>query len=175
EPRKLPSSSITRFEPTGLGAEPQVSITVASATPRPPLRQSSAALRMSSSRASIKASSRWSRSNTQDSYLRDLSQPSLGIAGAWALVRQRPYQVHPRFEIVNRPQFVDVGQHRPDALGARLETGKAQKRIEPDQPPAGPVQPIDLEGEFFAAVPLEPVGDQENDGTLGEHAPGPSF
>src|SRR5262245_40259182 len=53
EPRKLPSWSMTRLEPTGRGAEPQVSITVASATPRPALRQSSAALRMSSSRASV--------------------------------------------------------------------------------------------------------------------------
>src|ERR1700722_9862693 len=52
EPRKLPSPSITRLDPTGRGAEPQVSTTVASATPRPALRQSSAALRMSSSRAS---------------------------------------------------------------------------------------------------------------------------
>src|SRR5580693_2430589 len=53
EPRKLPSSSITRFEPTGRGAEPQVSTTVASATERPFLRQSSAALRMSLSVESI--------------------------------------------------------------------------------------------------------------------------
>ena len=52
EPRKLPSSSITRLEPTGRGAEPQVSTTVASATPLPDFRQSSAALRMSSSVAS---------------------------------------------------------------------------------------------------------------------------
>src|SRR5688500_4912877 len=56
EPRKLPSSSSTRLEPTGGGAEPQVSTTVARATPRPALRQSSAAFRMSSSRASIRAS-----------------------------------------------------------------------------------------------------------------------
>src|SRR5438477_4722110 len=56
EPRKLPSPSITRFDPTPRGAEPQVSTTVASATPRPSFRQSSAALRMSSSRASIGAS-----------------------------------------------------------------------------------------------------------------------
>src|ERR1700731_4710442 len=42
-----------RFEPTGRGAEPQVSTTVASATPRPALRQSSAALRISSSRVSV--------------------------------------------------------------------------------------------------------------------------
>src|SRR4051812_29573582 len=53
EPRKLPSWSMTRLEPTGRGAEPQVSTTVASATPRPCRRQSSAALRMSSSRASM--------------------------------------------------------------------------------------------------------------------------
>src|SRR5690606_12614649 len=44
-PRKLPSLSITRLEPTGRGAEPQVSTTVASATPRPSFVQSSAALR----------------------------------------------------------------------------------------------------------------------------------
>src|SRR5215467_5753647 len=56
EPKKLPSLSITRLEPTGRGAEPQVSTTVASATPRPSRRQSSAALRISSSRASMKAS-----------------------------------------------------------------------------------------------------------------------
>src|SRR6202034_3785434 len=49
EPRKLPCSSITRLAPTGRGAEPQVSTTVAKATARPSLRQSSAALRMSSS------------------------------------------------------------------------------------------------------------------------------
>src|SRR4029079_13860164 len=53
EPRKLPSWSMTRFEPTGRGAEPQVWTTVAKATPRPAFFQSSAALRMSSSRASI--------------------------------------------------------------------------------------------------------------------------
>src|SRR5665213_3053066 len=53
DPKKLPSLSITKLEPTGRGAEPQVSTTVASATPRPALRQSSAALRMSSSRDNI--------------------------------------------------------------------------------------------------------------------------
>src|SRR5690348_14938610 len=55
EPRKFPSSSITRLEPTGRGAEPQVSTTVARATPLPALRQSSAAFRISSSRASMVA------------------------------------------------------------------------------------------------------------------------
>src|ERR1700722_11482451 len=53
EPRKLPSPSITRCEPTGRGAEPQVSTTVATATSRPASRQSCAATRMSSSVLSI--------------------------------------------------------------------------------------------------------------------------
>src|SRR6202171_6425508 len=39
EPKKLPSSSMTRLEPTGRGAAPQVSTTVASATTLPFLRQ----------------------------------------------------------------------------------------------------------------------------------------
>src|SRR5258706_4783329 len=56
EPRKLPSLSMTRLDPTGRGAEPHVSTTVASATSRPSRRQSSAALRMSSSRASMSQS-----------------------------------------------------------------------------------------------------------------------
>ena len=51
EPRKLPSASITRCEPTGRGAEPQVSTTVASATPRPSRAQASASRRISSSLA----------------------------------------------------------------------------------------------------------------------------
>src|ERR1700752_2997601 len=47
---------MTRLAPTGRGAEPQVSTTVASATARPSLRQSSAALRISLSVESIRAS-----------------------------------------------------------------------------------------------------------------------
>src|SRR6202040_355574 len=56
EPRNVPSSLMTRFDPAGRGAEPQVSTTVASATPWPAFCQSSAALRMSSSRLSMGAS-----------------------------------------------------------------------------------------------------------------------
>src|SRR6266404_7251831 len=56
EPRNVPSSLITRLEPAGRGAEPQVSTTVASATPWPAFCQSSAALRMSSLRLSMGAS-----------------------------------------------------------------------------------------------------------------------
>src|SRR5438270_4528950 len=56
EPRNVPSSLMTRLEPPGRGADPHVSTTVASATPWPALCQSSAALRMSSSRLSMGAS-----------------------------------------------------------------------------------------------------------------------
>src|SRR5262249_18465465 len=47
EPRNVPSSLMTRCEPVGRGAEPQVSTTVASATPWPAFFQSSAVFRMS--------------------------------------------------------------------------------------------------------------------------------
>ena len=53
EPRKAPSPSMTRCEPTGRGAEPQVSTTVAIATSRPDSRHASAAAKTSSSRVSI--------------------------------------------------------------------------------------------------------------------------
>src|SRR5271156_989052 len=56
DPKNVPSSLITRLEPAGRGAEPQVSTTVASATPWPAFCQSSAAWRMSSSRLSMGAS-----------------------------------------------------------------------------------------------------------------------
>src|SRR5689334_6461529 len=56
DPRKVPSSLMTRLEPAGRGAEPQVSTTVASATPWPAFCQSSAAFRISSSRLSMGAS-----------------------------------------------------------------------------------------------------------------------
>src|SRR5207342_930983 len=53
DPKNVPSSLMTRLEPAGRGAEPQVSTTVASATPWPAFCQSSAAFRMSSSRLSM--------------------------------------------------------------------------------------------------------------------------
>src|SRR6187399_256238 len=49
DPSKLPSPSTTRWLPTGRGAEPQVSTTVASATSRPALRHASAVASTSSS------------------------------------------------------------------------------------------------------------------------------
>src|ERR1700760_1231787 len=58
DPRKVPSSLMTRLEPAGRGAEPQVSTTVASATPWPAFCQSSAAFRISSSRLSMVVSLR---------------------------------------------------------------------------------------------------------------------
>src|SRR5262245_7373649 len=53
EPRNVPSSLMTRLEPAGRGAEPQVSTTVASATPWPAFCQFSAAFKIYSSRSSI--------------------------------------------------------------------------------------------------------------------------
>src|SRR5262249_27291973 len=126
EPRKLPWSSITRLEPTGRGAEPQVSTTVARATPRPALFQSSAALRMSSSLASIGASiaslcpicgsHRYIYRNITRPTLRNLCQPGFRN-NMTAMLRQRPAQLGHRIQVVNGPQFVNVRQHHPDAAG----------------------------------------------------------
>src|SRR5262245_7263810 len=231
EPKKLPSWSMTRFEPTGRGAEPQVSTTVASATPRPCRRQSSAALRMSSSRASMRKdppaihlkyglpdaarqrpkyisavlilrsrqrrrleggpSARqsllpsfetvaarppqdedWSRRRLA---LRHPLQPRFGIGAAAGSVRQRPDKLGHGIEVVNGAELVHVRQHGADAFGLCLEAVEAQERVEPDQAPARTMQPVDLEGERVVAVALQPVGDQQHDGPLAEHAPAPIF
>src|SRR5437588_4034950 len=170
EPRKLPWSSITRLEPTGRGAEPQVSTTVASATPRPALRQSSAALRMSSSRARVSIR----RSIGRREYMScDLCEPCLRVARPRVGCRERAHEVGHRLQIVDRAQFVNVGQHGADAFCPRLEAGEAQQRIEPDEPPAGAVQPVDLKRELIAAVAFETIGDQEHDRPLREHAARP--
>src|SRR5215470_3118596 len=109
EPRKLPWSSITRLEPTGRGAEPHVSTTVASATPRPARRQSSAAFRISSSRASMGASKsivhqygslRFARQ--RQSISRHLAQPRLAFLRLDAALGQRAHQVTERIEVVHR-------------------------------------------------------------------------
>ena len=57
-------------------------------------------------------------------------------------------------------EFVNMRQHRLDARGARLEAVEPQQRIKPDQPSAGAVQPVGLEGERVVNIALEPVGDQ---------------
>src|SRR6478736_3110145 len=152
EPRKLPWSSITRFEPTGRGAEPQVSTTVASATLRPSRRQSSAALRISSSRANMGTSGskgllnmvRAGPAGNDRVKLRHLAQPSLPLLAARAARRERAHEVGERIEIVHRAKLIDMRQHRLHALGLRLESFVAQQRVEPDQPAAGAVQPVDL-------------------------------
>ena len=64
---------------------------------------------------------------------------------------------------MDRPELVDVRQHRPDAGGPRLEGAEAQQRVQPDEPPAGAVQAVRLEGEVVADLALEPVGEEQHD------------
>src|SRR6516164_5669798 len=145
EPRNVPSSLITRLEPAGRGAEPQVSTTVASATPWPAFCQSSAALRISSSRLSI------------------LSLPSGCGADQAAVVRRDrgrqgfDQRLH-RTQIMHGPEFVNVRQHHFDPLRLGLEAAEAKQRVQPDQPAAGAVQPVHLEGELVVGLALQPVG-----------------
>src|SRR6516165_464914 len=103
EPKNVPSSLMTRLDPAGRGAEPQVSTTVASATPWPAFCQSSAAFRMSSSRLSIG----------------NLS--SCGADQAAVMRRQRlgerGDQLLDRTQIMHGAEFVNVRQHHFDSLG----------------------------------------------------------
>ena len=71
--------------------------------------------------------------------------------------------------MVCRAEFVNVGQHHFDALRARLEALVAQQWIEPDQPPAGTMQPVDLEGELRIRLALQPVGDEQHAAREAEH------
>src|SRR5947209_9092576 len=128
DPRNVPSSLMTRLEPAGRGAEPQVSTTVASATPRPAFCQSSAAFRISSSRSSMV----------------DLS--GCGADQAAVMRRQRPGeradQLLDRAQIMYRAEFVNVREHHFDALRLGLEAAEPQQGVEPNEPPAGAVQPV---------------------------------
>src|SRR5437879_1851224 len=134
EPRTVPSSLMTRLEPAGRGAEPPVSPTVASATPRPAFCQSSAAFRMSSSRSSM------------------VGLSGCGADQAAVMRRQRPGeradQLMDRTQIMYGAEFVNVREHHFDALRLGFEAAEPQQRVQPDQPPAGAVQPVHLEGEL---------------------------
>src|SRR5262245_41718037 len=160
EPRNVPSSLMTRLEPAGLGAEPQVSTTVASATPCPAFCQFSAACRMSSSRLSMENPPSGCRSDAAD------------VVGRRRR-RKRLDQPFHRRQVMHRAEFVNVGQHHSDTLRLGLEPAVAQQWIEPDQAAAGSVQPVHLEGQLVVGLPLQPVGDQEHDGALPEHAASP--
>src|SRR6478735_5463067 len=160
EPRNVPSSLMTRLEPAGRGAEPQVSTTVASATPWPAFCQASAACRMSSSRLSI---------------VEPLSSCRSDYAALMGLRRRRKRRDQPVHgaQIMHRTEFVNVRQHHFDALRLGLEAIVTQQRIEPDQAAARPVQPVHLERQSVVGLALQPVGDQEHHGALPEHPPAP--
>src|SRR5580698_7020450 len=117
EPRKLPSSSITRFDPTGRGAEPQVSTTVASATARPSLRQSSAALRISLSVESIadllgSVGSANRRRNLAPGCPRLPSSPCVGSLLYSLKYRRSGDLLHPRFRVPGPAAALAQGSHQ---------------------------------------------------------------
>src|SRR5579871_4280855 len=165
EPKKVPSSLMTRLEPAGRGAEPHVSTTVASATPWPAFCQPSAALRISSSRSSMGNSLQASSGYRAD-------QAKM-MRRQWR--RQRLDQLPDRTQIMHRTEFVNVRQHHFDALRLGLKAAEPQQRVEPDQAAAGAVQAVHLEGELCVRLALQPIGNQEHDCPLGEHPARPQL
>src|SRR5215471_15252162 len=162
DPRKLPSLSITRLDPTGRGADPHVSTTVATATSRPDLRHSSAVLRMSSSRASMKIPPSG-----------DLSEHVFRVEIPARCAGKGANQIGHGFQIVDRPQFVNMRQHRLYAFRAGFEALKPEQRVQPDKPSARPMEPINLECERVVGVALEPIGNQQHHRALRQHTSRP--
>src|SRR4051812_32269940 len=127
EPRNVPSSLMTRLEPAGRGAEPQVSTTVANATPRPAFCQSSAAFKISSSRSSMV----------------DLS--SCGADQAAVMRRQRPGERGD--QLLDRTQLLNGGNSatwrnilfNPCAFASKAP--KPGNGVQQDRPPAGRGRP----------------------------------
>src|SRR6476661_2085922 len=124
-PRKLPSLSITRLEPTGRGAEPQVSTTVASATPlfAPVLGGFEDIVVGCERRHDVRLQFVHARMILSENRLPlfgimrlgGLFEPFLRIPGPSAMGRKRTDQIPDCLQIVYRTQFVNVRQHRTDA------------------------------------------------------------
>src|SRR5574337_100395 len=187
EPRKLPSPSMTRWEPAGRGAEPQVSTTVAIATSRPSSRHASAAPRTSSSRVSMPNAflvcspslgengpaaagpqGRWPPASGGA-----LAQPRLRVARTVRAARKRLAQIRHAREIVDRAEVVDMRQHRPHALRLGREAVESEQRVHPDHLAARLAQPLHFRPQAMQAVAFEPIGEDEHDRALAEHAPRP--
>ena len=79
-----------------------------------------------------------------------------GSIASRALARKRAAELGHARQIVDRPEFVDMRQHRAQALRLRGESVEAQQRIEPDQPAAGLVQALHLRRERLEASRSRP-------------------
>ena len=78
-------------------------------------------------------------------------------------------EIGKRIERVHRAKFVHMRQHGADAARPGLKPVETQQRIEPDQPPAGTVQPVNLMFQQLVVIALQPVGDEQDDGALPQH------
>ena len=91
------------------------------------------------------------------------------LAASVALAAERGAKVGDRLQRMHGAELVDMRQHRPHAPCARLEPFEAQQGVQPDQPPARAVQPVDLALQILVGVALQTVGDQQHDGPAGQH------
>ena len=195
EPRKLPWSSITRLEPTGRGAEPQVSTTVASATPSPGFApvlgrfQDVLVARQRFHGPSPSSSPRRLGGPLSDeSFILDGLPDQVGnhrilmppcSAKPWGRSCHVPTAPAP-----GRPWTSDCGSGRNSSTCgsiARMPLALASKPANRNSGLSqisrrhGAVQPVDLEGEPVVRVALEPVGDQQHDGALRQHPARPEL
>src|SRR3990170_4914358 len=66
--------------------------------------------------------------------------------------RKSEREIDEACDVVHRQEGINVRQHGADACRARLEPLIAQQRVEPDELPAGFVQPFGFLGQPFAGV-----------------------
>ena len=88
---------------------------------------------------------------------RSLGQPQAAPGSASAGALSAAGDVHEARNVVDRPEVVDMRQDRAHAAGLGLEAFVAKQRIEPNQPPAGLVQPLHLDPQDAEIVAVQPV------------------
>src|SRR5262249_34325805 len=161
EPAIPPRSETAIRAPTPRGAEPQVWMTVARATPSPALVHRS--------------------TSTSTSRMAGFSFRLAGRAGPSAAAAGPPRgdgaepdrEVLEALQVVDGQEVVHVRQRGADAAGERLVFGRAEERAQPEQPVRAALQPRDLVAQELRLAAIPPVADDEHDRAPAEHAPSP--
>src|SRR5438309_6913080 len=151
EPAILPERVTSILEPSGLGLDPHVSMTVATAMSSPPAIHS-----FSSSKTSLIAGS-CCRSPFDRPLRGGSPSPSQGGKGS-----QEAAEILEGVDIVGREKVVAEGQRRRHPPRQRLVTLRTQQWVEPDQPVRGAPQVDELGGELCGIAAIPPVADDDH-------------
>src|SRR5579884_996452 len=150
DPAIRPELLTSILEPRGLGLEPHVSTTAASATRSPSPRQ----VRYS-----------WSTSLIPGSPPRRHPPVQIG---------QEPAQIVQRLDVVRGQEIVGVRQGGLHPARHRLVALRAEQGVEPDQAMGHAVQPGQLPRQELGVASIPAVADQDHDRPVAQHPAGPA-